>query len=190
MGHPPNIGRGRTLSSSAEDLLHAPEIETLGSISPDALKQITEEPPPPWETDPRYFKHNTDARRFVKAPDRLELRWLNPRMVESVGMRDWEAVPARGDSRFKLLNESMGAADNTVRKGGHGGDFLAFMPKSWVESRKRIKAELVARRTGEAKARQEQTREQINRGSFGPYVHVDSATHPTHTMGDGRSMTD
>jgi hypothetical protein len=189
MGTVPRIGSGRTLSSAAEELTQAPVPELLGTISPDALKHITSEPPPPWESDPRYHRHNTDARRFVAAPDNWELRWLNPRAVETIGFRDWEAVSA-SDPRVKVLNRAMIAPDNTIRKGGHGGDFLAWMWKSWVESRNRLKSEKVARLTGEARTRQERTREEINRGSYGKYVKVDSVTHPTHTQGDGRSMTD
>ena len=70
------------------------------------------------------------------------------------------------------------------------GDILCWMYKSWVESRNRIKAGIVARKTGEARDRQDAVREQINRGSYGPYISMDSAKHPTHTIGDGRSMKD
>lgn len=189
MGHVPNIGRGRSLPSAAEELTQSPQPELLGSISPEALKKITEEPPPPWETDPRYQLHDTNARRFVQVPDNWELRWLSPRMIRQFGKRDWLAVSA-SDPRVKVHNDSMIAVDNTLRKGGDDGDLLCWMYKSWVESRGRMKAETVRKRTASARDRQQEVREQINRGSFGRYVSVEKAVHPTHTIGDGRSMTD
>ena len=183
----PRIGSART--SAAEELTAAPEAKVLGTISEEKLQQIVAEPPPPWETDPRYFRHNTDARRFVKVPDNIELRWLNPKRVNVAGMRDWQSVPAQGDTRFKLMNKAMRAPDNTVRRGGHEGDFLAWMYKSWVESRNQIKQKQVARATQSAVDRQETLKEEIRRGSFNQ-VELESATHPTHTIGEGKSMVD
>lgn len=184
----PRIGSAHT--SAAEELTAAPEAKVLGTISADQLQKLVEkDPPPPWETDPRYFRHNTDARRFVKVPDNVELRWLNPKLVNITGMRDWQAVPAKGDSRFHLINTSMRAPDNTIRRGGHEGDFLGWMYKSWVESRNAIKSRKVGRATQAAVDRQESLKEEIRRGSFNQ-VELESAHHPTHTIGEGRSMTD
>lgn len=188
MGHPPKIGRSM-LSSSAEELLQSQPAESLGTISPEALKTITEDPPPPWETDPRYRLHDTDARRFVSVPDNWELRWLSPKLVQHIGMRDWQAVPAN-HSLVTIHNRSMVAPDNTVRKGGHEGAVLCWMYKSWVESRNRLKAEKTQRATRAAQDRQQSVRDRMNRGDFGRYVSVESVKHPTHTIGDGRSMTD
>lgn len=174
---------GQALTSAAGELTELKQPEVLGAI---ALEQ---EPPPPWEVDPRYFRHNTDARRFVKCPDNIELRWLNPKVVSWSGMRDWQKVDAKGDARFKLLNKAMAAPDNTIRKGGHDGPFLAWMYKSWVESRNKLKAAKVARHTQSAVDRQEELKHQLARGSFNQ-VTLDSAQHPTHTIGEGASMTD
>ena len=191
MGYPPKIGRSASLSSAAEELTHLPGAEDLGTLSPDALKDLlTEPPPPPWETDPRFRLHDSDARRYVTGPDSWEFRWLSERMIAQEGMRNWEAVSA-SDPRVTVHHSTMVAPDNTIRKGDHRhGDLLCWMWKRWVESRNAQKREKVRKRTGAAMDRQEAVREQINRGSFGPYVHVDSAVHPTHTTGEGRSFKD
>lgn len=188
----PKLGSAR-LSSAAEELLHSPEPEVLGTITNAAISAITEgfvEPPPPWELDPKWGRDNTDARRYVDVPTNIELRWINPKLIDQIGWRDWEAVPARGDSRFKLRVKEMARPDNTIRKGGSDGPILSWMYKSWVESRQRLKAERSARQMRRAPDRMERVREEINRGSFSRYIHVDSATHPTNTSGDGRSMKD
>ena len=190
MGTVPKIGQGRTLSSTAEELTHVPQSELLGRLSPEAPKQITEEPPPPWEVDPRYRLHDTEARRFVDVPANWVLRWLSESMIRQYGMRNWEAV-ASSDPRVKVLNTSTVAPDNTVRKGDHRhGDILCWMWRSWWESRLGLKAEKVRKITQAARDRQQTTAEEVNRGTSGRYVTVDSAKHPTHTIGDGRSMTD
>lgn len=175
-----------TLSSAAEELLNTPAPKVLGTLDPSALNEA---PPPPWEVDPRYAKHDTDARRFVEVPDNWELRWLNPRMVQREGLRDWQAV-AGSDPRVNVINKMMIAPDNTIRRGGHEGDFLAWMYRSWVESRNGLKQKEVDKRTGAARDRLESAKEQINRGSYGQYVTVTEAHHPSHTMGEGRSMKD
>ena len=187
----PRIGRsvwGVAQTSSAEELTEAPQAELLGTLDADALRRLDEQLPP-WETDPKYTSDNTNARRFIDCPDYWELRWLNPRQVDQSGMRDWQAVSAN-DPRVSLKVPAMHAPDGTIRRGGHGGSFLAYMPKTWVESRQRVKSELVRRRTQSAPDRQQQTVDEIRRGNFGPYVHVDSARHPTRTIGDGATMTD
>lgn len=185
MGHPPMIGRS-VRSSAAEELLHAPQPESLGTVSPEALNAITQDPPPPWETDARYKLHDTNARKVVSVPDNWELRWLNPRMIQQFGMRDWQAVAGKGDSRVTVHNPSVIAPDNTIRKGGHEGDVLCWMYKSWVESRNRLKADTIAKRTASARDRQQEVTARFS----GRYVTIDGAKHPTHTIGDGRSMTD
>jgi hypothetical protein len=179
------------LPPAAEELLDpVPVPEVLGTMPlPPPTPVQSEEPPPPWETDPVYLRHNGDARRFVRVPDNVELRWLSPRLVSVSGLRDWQAVPAKGDSRFKLLNKSMAAPDNTIRRGGHDGMFLAWMYRSWVESRKKLKAAQVARHTQSAVARQDALRQQFRRGSFSG-ITVDSAQHPTHTIAEGATMAD
>ena len=191
MGAPPKIGRART--SAAEELtVDGPAPKLLGTLDPEKLTRtpsFEEDGEPPWESDPRWTRDNTNARRFVDAPDRWELRWLNPRQIDHSGLRDWQVVAA-SDPRVTVKNRSMIAPDNTIRKGGHGGMILAFMPKTWVESRNRLKNSQVNRRTQSAVDRQQDVKERINRGEYGPHVKVTSAAHPTHTSGDGRTMTD
>ena len=64
------------------------------------------------------------------------------------------------------------------------------MPTTWVESRKRQKAEAVAKLTASAVNRQSQLRDEFRRGTYGPYLKLEEATHPTHTIADGRTMKD
>lgn len=193
MGAQPKIGRGfgQAQTSEAEELSGAllPNVE-LGAVSIEELNKMDAELPP-WERDKKYTADNTNARKFVECPDDWELRWLNPRVVDQDGMRDWRAVAA-SDPRITLKIPSMRAPDNTIRRGSHMGPFLAYMPKTWVLSRLRVKAELVRRRTQAAVDRQKRVTDSIRRGDFGDprYLAVDSAQHPTHTIGDGRTMND
>ena len=182
---------GSALSSTAADLLDAPQPELLGTIDPGKLNDLlTEAPPPPWETDPRYRRHNSDARLYVSAPDNWSFRWLSESMIRQNGMRNWEAVSA-SDPRVTVHNKTMVAPDNTIRKGDHRhGDILCWMWTAWVDSRNAIKAETVRKRAGAAVNRAESLKEEARRGSFGRGVSVDSVTHPTHTQGEGRSMKD
>ena len=165
-----------------ENVVNTPAKTSYGSVD------LTEELPP-WERDPKWSRDNTDARRFVEVPKEWELRWINPRMLDQHGWRDWQPVMA-SDKRVKVKVKQLVSAEGNIRR-GHGGDILGFMPKTWVESKKRLKAERVARMTQSAPDRMEQFREEVSQGRFGPYVHADDAgRHPTHTMGEGRSMTD
>jgi len=185
-----HVDQART--SAAGDLTDAPQPKLLGTIDPEKLTRhpsFAEDGPPPWEVDPRWIKHNTDARRFVDVPETWELRWLNPRAIDRTGLREWQPVMT-SDPRVNLKVPALRSVENYVRRGGQGGDILCFMPKSWVESRNRLKAQLVERRTQASIERQRQTVEEINRGNFGPRIHVDSATHPTHTQATQAEMTD
>lgn len=201
------IGQAKT--SSAEELTQSPSAEVLGTLSSDKLNKSDSaglaawestggvqvemtEPPPPWEVNPAGVRDNTDARRFVQCPENIELRWINPRLLDQFGWRDWQPVPARdSDKKFKLLNAALGRPDNTVRRGvGEGAAILAWMYRSWVKSREKQKAELVRRRTQASVDRQQQVSEEIARGNYGPYVKPAGSRHPTHTIGDGRSMRD
>ena len=189
----PRIGRsvwGAAQTSSAEELVDAPESVELGTLDPAKLVKLIEDEIPPWETDPNSRRDHTNARQFVDVPDEWELRWLSPQVVDEIGMRHWQPVPAMGDPRVTVKVRTMIAPDNTVRRGSHRGSFLAFMPKSWIASRDRLRREKVAKLTQSAPDRQQKVAEEIRRGNFGRYVSVDSASHPTHTIGDGRSMTD
>jgi len=187
----PKLGRkvfDQARTSSAEELLETPQPKVLGDIDTNVLL-AKEDLPPPWEADPKYLKHNTDARRFVDVPDKWELRWLNPRLIEANGLRDWEPVKST-DPKVKVKNRALITPEYYIRRGGQGGDLLCWMPRSWVISRNRLKLERAAKMAASAVARQEQTVEEIQRGHFGPHTHVDSYRHPTHTVGDGRTMQD
>ena len=193
-------------SSIVEELKNAPKAEELGvipteTLNPDPKQETTlwndpdtgalidfTEPPPPWEVKRDYFKHDTDARRFVKVPSNWELRWINPRLIDQLGWRDWEPVMA-SDPRVTVLVKQMISPENNIRRGGQGGDILAWMYKSWVESRSAIKAERSARQRASSVTRLQQLEEAAAQGKFGRYVRV-SGHHPTHTMGEGKSMRD
>jgi hypothetical protein len=187
MGGQPRIGKAvfdQARTSAAEELTHVPEGKLLGTIDPSLITKPTfeEDGPPPWETDPKWTRDNTNARRFVEVPDSWELRWLNPRQIDHSGLRDWQIIPASHE-RVTVKNRAMIAPDNTIRKGGHGGMILAFMPRSWVLSRMKLKNAQVDKMTQSAVDRQQEVKERVNRGEFGPNVKVDSITHPTHTSG-------
>lgn len=199
-------GIPRLGSSIVEELKNAPKAEELGVISeklldpepkqegalwtePDSGVTIDfTEPPPPWEVRKDYHKHDTDARRFVKVPDNWELRWINPRLIDQLGWRDWQPVMS-SDPRVTVLVTQMISPENNIRRGGQGGDILAWMYKSWVESRMAIKAERSARQRASSVTRLQQLEEAASQGKFGRYVRV-SGHHPTHTMGEGKSMRD
>src|SRR5262245_16922299 len=92
----PNIGSKhihQAQTSAAGDLTEIPQAKELGSIPMSTLlpPPPTEERPP-WETNPEWHRHNTDARRYVTVPAEWELRWLNPRLIEEVGLRDWRIL--------------------------------------------------------------------------------------------------
>ena len=177
------------LDSATEDLLHIPQAEEVGRVSREAVTRILQDvPPPPWETDPSSVHHDSDARKFVEAPANVTLRWLNPKLVSQTGMRNWQAVPARGSSDFKLKLKSLAAPDNTIRRGDHQGDFLAWMYTRWVESRTRMKADTTAKKTRAAAEKHQQAQEAYAAGKFGPYITSDGGRHPTHTIADGRTM--
>ena len=179
------------LDSATEDLLQVPQAEQVGTISKERLAQVIADtvPPPPWEVDPSYDRHDSDARKFVEAPDNVKLRWLNPKIVSQSSMREWQAVPARGDPRFKLKLKSMGAPDNTIRRGDHNGDFLAWMYTAWVESRDRLKQARRDRQVGVAAARAHDTQEAYRRGKFGRFItSPEDARDPTGTLADGRVL--
>lgn len=193
----PRIGRkfqdqpaSAHLSSATEDLLHIPEAEEVGTVSREALKQIMDQvPPAPWEVDGKSAFHDSDARKFVDAPDNVTLRWLNPKLVSQTGLRHWQAVPAKGDTRFKLKLKSLAAVDNTIRRGDSNGDFLAWMYTQWVESRTRIKKEANDRNSRKARDQHQKTAESFRNGSFSHYISSDTEPKiPTQTLADGKSL--
>ena len=185
---------GSALTSAAEELVNTPEPAFVGTINTETLSARTpsfdDDGPPPWETDPRWGRDNTDARRFVDCPDEWVLRWLNPRLIDQTGFRDWKAVPASHE-RVTLKVPAMRSPENLIRRGGHGGDILSYMPRSWVDSRRRIKEERARRAVQGSVDRQQQLAEEVNRGSYGPHIRVSGEMkHPTNTTVEGRSLTD
>jgi len=190
----PRIGRPASpaspgLDSATEELLQAPQPETVGTVSADQFTRLLQDvPPPPWETDPSYDRHDSDARKFVDVPDNVTLRWLNPKQVSQSGLRNWQAVPAKGDTRFRLKLRTMAAPDNTIRRGDANGDFLAWMYTAWVESKRRLKQARTDRQTQASTDRMHQTQEAYDSGKFGRYVTSAGGTHPTHTTAEGRTL--
>ena len=155
--------------------------------SGDTQLTVTE-PPPPWELGDNGFT-DSDARRFVEVPKNWTLRWLNPRWIEVYGWRDWQPV-LDSDERVSTKVKSMVMPDGTVRRGGANGDLLAWMYQSWVASRERLYIEATAKQTASAVARQDEVRDDLKRGKYGPYVKFAEGHHPTHTIADGRTMRD
>jgi hypothetical protein len=151
------------------------------------------EPPPPWELEDRDYTAS-DARRFIDCPMNIALRWMNPKFIEASGWRYWSQV-SLADSRFKLKVDQMHMPDGTVRRGGPTGDILAWMYQSWLDKLRIKHQQDTDRQTQSARDRFEETKDDLRRGRYGPYVGAweDGSTrpqHPTHTMADGRTMKD
>lgn len=163
-------------------------VATASWTTPEGTVMDLTEPPPPWEqVDARYDA--SDARQYVDVPPNWVLRWVNPRLLESSGWRDWQPVLVN-DSRVKVKVSQMESPDGNIRRGGATGDILAWMYRSWVESRRKEHLEKTRRQTDAAMRKQEELRDEFRRGSFGPYVRIEDAKHPTHTQFDGRSVRD
>ena len=192
---------GKNLSSEAQELLQVPKPELLGTIPTSITDPAAEtantwvseedgqpvpitvtEPPPPWEVDAR--RDHTDARNYVQAPQNIMLRWANPSLVKQIGLRDWKIVPATGHAWFRLLNSQMQCPDNTIRKGGEGGDFLVWMYQTWYEQRKQAREDRTAKLTQASVDRHRSVQEQMARGAFGRYIKPAGGIHPTRTIAD------
>lgn len=180
-----------------------PQSEVLGTI-PNTLTDPTpqgddyvggsvqlSEPPPPWEVDEKCHLPLSDARRFVSVPENWELRWINPKLLDQLGWRYWQPV-MKSDPRVSVHVETMVSPEGNIRRGGATGDILAWMYKSWVESRRAEQQQATRELTQSAIDRQEELKESFLRDPrYRKYgMRVTDAKHPTHTMGDGRSMTD
>lgn len=155
---------------------------------PDGSVSVVE-PPPPWELEDSNSPVQSDATRYVSKPDNITLRWINPRVLDAEGWRHWQPVMV-SDPRFKCKVATMVTPEGNIRRGGPNGDLLAWMYTSWVESRRAQLAAATERQTSNAKDKQAQLYEDFKRGKYGPNVHLEGAKHPTHTMGEGRSMRD
>lgn len=146
------------------------------------------EPAPPWEMgDDRHTA--SDARRFVEVPPQWRLHWINPRLLDSEGWRDWQAVLAT-DPRVKVRVPTMVTPENYIRRGGPAGDILAWMWQGWYESVKQKMRAKTAAQTQSAVDKQAQLKEEFARGTYGPYLRVEGTTHPTHTQVEGKSIRD
>lgn len=191
------------LQSRIDDLMAKPEAEDLGTIKPSITDsqpsaswtsetgtQIDmSEPPPPWELKAGSELAQSDARNFVEVPENWELRWINPRVLDQTGWRYWQPVMA-SDNRVKVKVPTMVSPEGNIRRGGLGGDILGWMYKSWVAAR-RVELQKRSKQLKDSSvSRMQRLQEESYRGSFGPNITIDTAKHPTHTMGEGRSMTD
>ena len=203
MGGIPKIGQ--FLGLRDELTQPAPEAEVLGVVKPELIAPTpptqtvswggeggtppvsVTDPPPPWELEDVGYAPS-DARRYVDVPATWCLRWINPKLLESMGWRYWQPVMA-SDPRVKVKVTTMVGPDNNIRRGGHIGDILGWMYMSWVESRRKQLQAKTDRLTESAVARQESLKEASRRGAFGPYVQIEGK-HPTHTMAEGKSLQD
>ncbi len=147
-----------------------------------------DEGPPPWELEDTQYA-DSDARRYVEVPDNWVLYWINPRMLESSGWREWKPVTA-GHPRVKVKVAQMLAPDGNIRRGGERGDILTWMYRSWYESLQRKHRESTQRQTQAAVDKVSTLKDDFNRGKYGPYVHMDSVLHPTHTSASIKNPTD
>jgi hypothetical protein len=193
----PTLGSGKSFEPN-------PEAEVLGTIPSDA--RITDptpqsasnawasdsgvtvefvEPPPPWEVDGG-DSTMSDARRFVNVPDNWVLRWINPRLLDQFGWRYWQPV-MKSDPRVEVKVPTMVSPDGNIRRGGHTGDILGWMYRSWVEARRREQQDDTLKLTQSAVRRQETLKEEFASGKYGR-VTLEDARHPRFTQADGREM--
>jgi hypothetical protein len=138
------------------------------------------EPPPPWELASSSELADSDAKRFVDCPANITLRWINPRVLDSEGWRDWQPVMA-SDTRFKVHVHTMVSPEGNIRRGGFSGDILAWMYTSWVESRRKLYDQRTMEQAQAAVDKQQQLKDEFARGKYGPYVKLEGATHPRYT---------
>lgn len=147
------------------------------------------EPPPPWELDEQSGLSLSDAKRFVEVPDNWTLRWINPRLLDQFGWRDWQPVMVSHPT-VKVRVQTMVSPEGNIRRGGFTGDILAWMYTSWVESRRRQLQKQTDELMASSVRRQDELRDEFKRGKYGPNIRLEDARHPTHTIAEGRSMRD
>lgn len=147
------------------------------------------EPPPPWEVQDGYGHSGSDARKFVEVPPNWKLRWINPRLLDSEGWRDWQALQA-SDARITVKVPTMISPEGYIRRGGSGGDILCWTWQGWYESKVREHIRVTNQQTQNAVDKQAELREEFKRGTYGPNVRLEDAKHPTHTQVDGRTIRD
>lgn len=154
----------------------------------DGTVMSIQEEAPPWELQSDKFTQS-DARMFVECPPNWRLHWINPRLLEQEGWRDWQAVQA-SDPRVKVRVPAMRSPEGYIRRGGPSGDILTWKWEGWYQKARQENLRRTAQLAQSAVDKQQQLKEEMNRGSFGQHIHMDSAAHPTHTMGEGRTMRD
>lgn len=165
------------------------EITTKGPaitswVDPDTNARIElESGPPPWEV--QGTARAKGAREFIDCPEDWVLYWINPRLLEAEGWRGWTPV-SPSDSRVKVIVKSMISPENQIRR-GHQGDILAYMPKHWYESLKRKTWERTYDQTRASVDRLDQVKDEFRHGKY-PGVTLESATHPTHTIAQGKQF--
>ena len=147
------------------------------------------EPPPPWEVNDDKGYGTSDARRFVECPPQWRLYWINPKLLNSEGWRDWQAVQC-SDPRVNLRVPTMKSPEGYVRRGGPDGDILAWMWDSWYQSKRQKNYEKTQAQGRDAMDKQANLADEMRRGRFGPYISPERVVHPTHTNADGRTMRD
>ena len=177
-----------TLNTESPVLDPTPRDRTVSWTREDGTVIELTEPAPPWETADEKFTPS-DARRFVECPPQWRLHWINPRLLQSEGWRDWQALMA-SDHRVKVRVESMVSPEGYIRRGGDKGDILCWMWQGHHEVVRRKMREKIEIQTQSARDKQESLKEEFARGAHGPYLRVESIKHPTHTMGEGRTMRD
>ncbi len=181
---------GEVLGTISEDLLTPGPQGTSTTYSTESGEGVTvTEPPPPWEME----DHDvglSDARRFVDVPANWSLRWINPRFLEADGWRYWKAI-SPNDEHVRVKVDQMAMPDGTIRRGGPGGDILAWMYTSWYDAARKKQAQKTTAQTNQAIENFESVKDDFRRGKYGPHIGLESgskASHPRYTMADGRSM--
>lgn len=143
------------------------------------------EPPPPWELASNSELSDSDAKRFVDCPANITLRWINPRVLDSEGWRDWQPVMV-SDKRFTVHVATMISPEGNIRRGGFSGDILAWMYTAWVESRRKLYDQRTMQQAQTAMDRQKELKEEFARGKYGPNIRLEGATHPRYTTVETR----
>jgi hypothetical protein len=145
------------------------------------------EPTPPWEQDGDKFSVS-DAQRFVETPPNWHLYWVNPRLLDSEGWRDWQPVMA-SDQRVNVRVKTMVTPEGYIRRGGPGGDILCWMWQGWYESIKLRTKKQTDAQTQSAVDKMASLKDEFASGKYGN-IRIEGAKHPTHTQAEGRTLRD
>lgn len=181
-----NLPGTQVLGTIDPSTLTDPKPKAAEWTSEDGTQFSLTEPPPPWEVGNSHYTMS-DARQFVEVPENWKLRWINPRLLDSEGWRDWQALSA-SDPRVKVKVRTMVTPENYIRRGGPQGDILCWMWQGWYVSKQQQLTVKTRELTQSAVERQEQLKYEFARGTYGPNVKLEEAKHPTHTMAEGQSL--